>query len=79
MLIKVKKLWLGHASVRDFIVKKCINKKEDLTIDLYGETKTYPYKSLNTYLLNTSNMTMKSKFGGQDYKLIDFPWGNTSY
>ncbi len=79
MFVKVKKVWMGHVSVRDYDVERCIKDKEDLTICLYDQMKTYPYRSLKTYLLNTSNMTMKSKYGGKDYKLIDFPWESTSY
>lgn len=70
----VKKLWMGHASVRNYRVLECINKKEDLEIEFEGKTKTYPYKSLRTYILNTNGVTIKSKYGGRDYRLIDFPW-----
>ena len=79
MVIKVKKVWMGHVSVRDYDIKKCIGNKEDLTVELGDETKTYPYISLKTYLLNTTNMTIKSKFGSYDYKLIDFPWSSSTY
>ena len=74
MIYKAKKMWMGHVSIRDYMLEKCIHDKEDLTVNLYGETKTYPYKSLRTYLTNTYNETFKSKFGGRDYRLIDFPW-----
>ena len=74
MIIKVKKLWLGHASVRDYDVQSCIDKKENLIIDFAGVTRTYPYRSLKTYLTNTYNTAFASKFNGKSYKLIDFPW-----
>lgn len=74
MVIKVKKLWMGHVSVRDYVLKKCISLKEDLLINLMGEIKTYPYRSLKTYLLNSTGMTFKSKFGTGSYSLIDLPW-----
>lgn len=79
MLVKIKKLWLGHASVRDSVVKSCITKGEDLYIDLMGEVKKYPWDSLEDYLKNTSNTTFTSKFNGRQYKLIDFPWKGVSY
>jgi len=79
MLIKVKKVWLGHVSVRDYIVKKCIKEKEDLTIDLYGVTKTYSYRSLKTHLANTTPNKFHSKYNGESYSLIDFPWTSTLY
>jgi hypothetical protein len=74
MKVKVKKLWMGHASVREYIVKKCIAKKEDLTIQVYDSVKTFPYKSLKGHLLNSMGEEFKSKFDGKIYRLIDFPW-----
>lgn len=74
MNIKVKKLWLGHASVRDYKVRECIKRKEDLTIDCNGRTKTFPYKSLGTYLTGEHMTTCVSKFNGEKYTLVDFPW-----
>ena len=74
MLVKVKKIWLGHVSVRDYVVKKVLDKKEDLIIEFSGMRKTYPYRSLKTYLSNTNREIFKSKYDGQKYSLIDFPW-----
>lgn len=80
MIVTVKKLWLGHASVRDYIVKKAIEKKEDLMIKLInGETKIYAHRDLRSYLYNTSKKEFKSAFTGDTYYLIDLPWGPTSY
>ena len=77
--VKVKKLWLGHASVRDYVVKKAIANKEDIVIECNGTSKTFPYRSLKTYLMNTTNEPHKSKFNNQTYTLIDFPWGKASW
>ena len=74
MEVKVKKLWLGHASVRDYVVDKCIKDKEDLTINLNGKRVTFPYRTLKTHLLNCNKNTFTSKFNGREYTLIDFPW-----
>jgi len=74
MKVKVKKVWLGHVSVRNYIVEKCIRMKEDLIIEHNGSKKTFPYRSLKTYLLNSSGEMFISKFNGKKYKLIDFPW-----
>lgn len=79
MITKVKKLWLGHASVRDYVVKKAIDQKEDLVIEVGGVMKTYPYKSLKTHLLNNNKTTFKSKYGSGEYTLIDFPWTSPAY
>ena len=74
MIIKVKKLWLGHASVREYVVNKAIRDKEDLLIEFDGTTKTYPYRSLKTHLMNKAPVEFKSKFDGKTYRLVDFPW-----
>lgn len=79
MVYKARKLWMGHVSVRDFLVKKCIDDKEDLIIEFDGETRRFPNRSLRTYLTNTYNTDFKSKYKeGQTYKLIDFPWGQNN-
>ena len=79
MRVKVKKLWIGHASVRDYVVKKAIKNKEDITIEVDGVTKTFPYRGLKTYLTNSNNEVHKSKYNKQTYKLIDFPWGKSDW
>ena len=77
MLVKVKKLWLGHASVRQYIVEKCINEKKDLTIEVMGLRKTFRHSILKNYLGNTNGVKFRSSFNGRNYTLIDFPWGPT--
>lgn len=74
MKVKVNRPYLGHVSVRDYIVKDAIADKEDLIIECDGKTRTYPYRSLKTHLLNTSGEVFKSKFDKREYTLIDFPW-----
>lgn len=74
MIVKVKKLWLGHASVRDYIVQDCIKKHEDLIIEFQGDSRRFPSRSLKGYLSNSMKEEFKSKFTGENYQLIDFPW-----
>lgn len=75
MKVKVKKLWLGHASIRDYVVKKAIKDGEDLTIEFQGKQKSFPYRSLKGHLLNTNKERHKSKYPPYlEYGLIDFPW-----
>lgn len=74
MIYQAKKVWLGHVSVRDYIVKKCLKDKEDLTIQFNGVSKTFPYKSLKTYLANSNGEIFRSKYTGKEYTLLDFPW-----
>ena len=73
--VKAKKLWQGHVSVRDYLVKEAIEKKEDLTIVLGEKQKTYSYDTLEEHLRNSSVEEFTSKYmNGRKYKLIDFPW-----
>lgn len=74
MNVKVKKVWMGHVSVRDYIVDQCLDRKEDLTVEFDGTHKTYPFTSLNNHLANCSKNTFISKYDGKKYTLIDFPW-----
>jgi hypothetical protein len=68
----VKKLWKGHVSVRDYVVKRCAQDREDLIIDHNGEEMTIPYKSLsNPKQLHAKKI--KSKYRGE-YTLYDFEW-----
>jgi hypothetical protein len=74
MNLKIKKVWLGHVSVRDYKLRKCISQKEDLAVECQGHTKTYPYRSLKTYLTSPHMTECISKFNGQKYILVDLPW-----
>lgn len=61
MKYSVKKTWHGHVSVRDYIIKKCRDREEDLIIDYNGEEMTVPWKSLsNPRILNPKKI--KSKY-----------------
>jgi hypothetical protein len=74
MLVKIKKSFMGHGSVRDFLVKKCISLGEDLTLELNEDYKIFPHSVLSDYL-NSEHMTeCTSKFDGKKYNLVDFPW-----
>jgi hypothetical protein len=74
MLIKVRKLWMGHASIRDYEVRKCIEAGEDLTIEFDGQRRTFGYETLNGFLNDEHMTTVRSKFDGKKYNLVDFPW-----
>jgi hypothetical protein len=69
--VKVKKLFNGYASVRDYIVAKYIAQKKSLIINYYGKLMTIPYE----HLLTASQLhrtKFKSRFNGETYELIDF-------
>ena len=71
MKVVVKKLFNGYASVRDYIVSKCVAKKEHLIINYYGKLMTIPYE----HLLTASQLhrtKFKSRYDGSEYELVDF-------
>lgn len=74
MKVKVKKLWYGSASVRDYLVDECFGKGENLEIELTTtkETMTVPH---NMLMLGRKNrMKNVSRFKDEIYDLVDFFW-----
>jgi hypothetical protein len=72
MKVKVRKLWHGCVSVKDYEVKKAMDKGEDLTIILGSEQMTVPHTMLASGYKNSK--PMKSKHGTEPYYLVDYPW-----
>jgi hypothetical protein len=74
MKTKVKKLFNGFASVRDYIIKKCVDKREDLVIEYDGDSMTIPLSTLiRPFQIHKTKF--KSKFNKGSYTLYDFKWG----
>tara|TARA_R100000773_G_scaffold1373_1_gene2047 strand:+ start:2380 stop:2646 length:267 start_codon:yes stop_codon:yes gene_type:complete len=71
--VRVDKIWLGKVSIRDFIYKKALRKKESIGIEHGNEYMFIPYEKLKSASQYTRNK-FRSKFTGKDYKLIDFDW-----
>ena len=46
MQIEVKKVFNGFVSVRDYVVKKCVNRREDLLIEHDGAFMKVPFARL---------------------------------
>lgn len=70
---KVNKIWQGFCSVRDYEVKDCFEKGEDLIITHEGEIMTVKNKDLkNPVQLNPKEI--QSKMGTKSYHLFDFKW-----
>lgn len=69
----VKKIFRGHVSVRDYIVRECMEKEEDLIICFKGQRMTIPLNKLHTGKKLTS-ISFNSLYGTKDYELIDFPF-----
>ena len=69
MVVRVKKIYKGYVSVRDYIVKEAIENGEDLVIRYGRQTMVVnPRKGI------LSSGEFKSKYGGRKYSLIDFKW-----
>ncbi len=73
MYIKLKKLWHGHASVRDFLIRKAYEKGQNLTIEYRGEQMVISHKDLITSG-KINNFVIQSKHNSESYHLIDYPW-----
>ena len=71
--VKVDKVWLGKVSVRDYIYKKALRKKDSLGIIHGKEFMIIPYGQLKKAREYTQKLFM-SKFNNQTYKLVDFNW-----
>ena len=74
MTIKVSKNYKGLVSVRDYICKKAIGKKEKLVVEHDGQSMTIPYEKIEESIISKS-APIPSKFGIQNtYQLCDFLW-----
>ena len=71
MNYKVKKLFNGFASIRDHILKKCVDSENDLIIEFEDKKMTVPLSKLkNPFQLHKKEFI--SKYDGSKYKLYDF-------
>ena len=71
MKYKVKKLFNGFASIRDHIIKKCINSGSNLIIEFEDKRMTVPFSKLkDPFQLHKKEFI--SKYDGSKYKLYDF-------
>jgi hypothetical protein len=73
MKLSVKKLYLGRAELRDYNVKDCIEKNENIQIEYEKNVMTLSPSELKTKLVNISQ-TFESKNGGKSYKLYAYKW-----
>ena len=71
--VQVDKIWLGKVSVRDYIYKKALRKKESLGIVQGKEYMFITYGDLKKAKQYTDE-SFKSKFNDKKYRLIDFDW-----
>ncbi|KKL45754.1 hypothetical protein LCGC14_2352460 [marine sediment metagenome] len=68
---KIKKLFLGHASIRSHIVKKQLDKNEGIVIDYNERKMTLSYEQLKKGKQLTRE-EFQSKFNDKVYELYDF-------
>ena len=71
--VRVNKVWLGKVSVRDYIYKKALRKKESLGIEHGNEYMWITYDKLKSAKSYT-DQNFTSKFNGKKYRLVDFEW-----
>lgn len=67
----VKRLYNGLASLRDYQVQKAILKGQDILIKYQNQKMTIPHEEI-LKRGTRSNVSVKSKFSGDEYSLIDF-------
>ena len=72
-VIKVKRLFHGFCSVRDFQVMEAKEKKLGLEIWWNNEFIHVPFEDLDKGFINDEVFTSKHT-QGQTYKLIDYDW-----
>ena len=71
--VQVDKIWLGKVSVRDYVYRKALRKKESLGITHGKEYMIIPYDQLKIAKEYT-DQNFQSKFNNKTYRLIDFNW-----
>jgi hypothetical protein len=72
----VKKLeYDGTVLLRDYTVKECINKKENMKVTLSGDVMTLTPEQLSISYVTRPSRVYESKFDkGLSYKLIGYNW-----
>ena len=69
-LYRVKKLFNGCASIRDYIVVKCMNENMDIVVQ-YGDKKMTLDQERLKKMFQMHKTKFMSKFGSEEYALYD--------
>ena len=69
--ITLKKLYNGYASIRDYIIKECIQQEKEICVHYKNWKMTLTIKDLEN-CFQFHNQTFKSKWGTNSYQLYDF-------
>jgi hypothetical protein len=71
---KIKRLFNGLASLRDYEVEEAIKKNEAVQLSCEGQTMTLSVEMLK-HGFSITTAPHKSKFNrSQEYRLVDFKW-----
>ena len=70
--VRLKRLFLGLASIRDYIVDDALKNNEGITIICKDQQMHLSPEDLKTGQRGTETFT--SKFDGKKYKLVDYKW-----
>lgn len=72
-MIKVKKLFLGYISIRDYIVEDLIKKKQGIKVKYRTQIMTVPYGELRKKF-QVHKLKFRSQYSTKTYELYDFPF-----
>jgi len=74
MVVRLKRLFNGLASIRDYKLEKILLWGEDLIFICNGEKMTIKNADLTSKKFQIIPTAFESKYGSAPYKLIDFRW-----
>ena len=74
---RVKKLFNGYASVRDYVVRRCQATGCDLRIQFGDDFMLIPHDELANKKKQLINTLYRSRWGDRQYQLVDFKWSPT--
>jgi hypothetical protein len=76
--IMVKKVFKNLISIRDYIVKECIDKGIPLKVVFKNYYMILNPDDLRTKIFNITDRWFKSKFDDREYRLVDYRWAPVS-
>lgn len=73
MTIKIKRLWHGYASIRDYQAKKAWQDGEDIIIRCADKSMNIPHSEIMSGAINPTKFESVHE-NGLSYHLVDYPW-----
>ena len=79
-VIRIKKLFIGDASIRDYQITEALQNKQHLLISLRNgeEEMLILNEEISERIKWTSKKKFESKYNNRDYRLMGFDWRPTS-